>query len=105
MVTPESAGKNTTPSPESAAVQSEIENNLEKLSTLCGSSPCEAEILATDTLTMSQKLGNPSLVGSSLCLLARAVSLLRDSQEAIGFASRAVEILRPLKTGKCWQQR
>lgn len=100
MVTPESAEKNAAPSPESTADQSEIEKNLKKLSTLCGSSPSEAEKLATDTLAMSQKLGDPSLIGSSLCLLSRAVSLLRDSREAIEFASRAVEILRPLEDRK-----
>ena len=100
MVKPGSAENNATISPDLSPEHTAIKINLEKLPGLCDSSPSEAEKLAAETLTMSQKLGDPSLIGSSLCLLSRAVSLLRDSQEVIEYASRAVEVLRPLEDRK-----
>ncbi len=73
-----------------------VEKNLERLYTLCRSNPPEAEILATETLAMARNLDDPALVGTSLCLLSRAVSQLRNSTESIDIAIRAVEVFRPL---------
>lgn len=73
-----------------------IEKNLEQLMTLCGSNPADAEILATDTLAGARKLNDSALIGTSLCLLSRAVSLLRSSSESVDLAAEAVETLRPL---------
>lgn len=96
MIDPEPAEKILTASSEYTAELTAVEKTLEELVSLCRSNPSEAENLAIETLARAEKLGNPSLIGSSLCLLSRAVSLLRDSTEAIEFASRAVEILRPI---------
>ncbi len=100
MIDPEPAEKILTASSEYTAELTAVEKTLEELVSLCRSNPSEAENLAIETLARAEKLGNPSLIGSSLCLLSRAVSLLRDSGEAIEFASRAVEILRPLDEKK-----
>ncbi len=100
MVDTESTDTTATTPLEPSPQRTAVEKNLEKLASLCGSNPSEAEKLASATLAMSQKLGDPALIGSSLCLLSRAVSVLRDSREAIEYASKAVEILRPLADRK-----
>lgn len=94
------SGDNLTPSLKITGDRAVIEQNLKELMTLCGSNPAEAEKLASDSLASARKLKDHALIGTSLCLLSRAVSLLRGSRESVELAARAVEILRPLDDKK-----
>lgn len=90
----------STPSVKDSEDRTAVEKNQQLLLTLCGSNPAEAEKLASETLAMARKLEDPLLIGTSLSLLSRAVSLLRGSGESVDLAAEAVDILRPLDDKK-----